>query len=306
MAHSFDEEQSACATRRLSVVAALALGIATPCAWSAIVIEGTARPDVIDVSSSAAHDLRGGAVTIGSSARAPPTRSTADTAMTGCKADGADCSSADPATTSSMAVRDDDTRYASPREPCDHWHQRNFRYSADSDGTDTLPASSSWSSRTRPSPTCFHSANRASRHDAASTTCGPECSQRLDATATTVVRRRRHGTAASTCDMRLARFDGDDSFAYTVSDGRGGRRELRPFRRRAQEPHRRGARGKLDQGQRQPLRGGLDAAAAARARQRRAARRSAQDHHGVELDGLGSEPPSPDHLGRRSRQLRRQ
>jgi hypothetical protein len=60
MAHHSTRHNPRARRVTFSLVAFVALGIATPCAWSAIVIEGTDASDVIDVSSSSmAHEIRG-------------------------------------------------------------------------------------------------------------------------------------------------------------------------------------------------------------------------------------------------------
>ena len=60
MAHHSTKNSPRARRAAFTFVAFVALGTATPCAWSAIVIEGTDASDVIDVSSSSmAHDIRG-------------------------------------------------------------------------------------------------------------------------------------------------------------------------------------------------------------------------------------------------------
>ena len=171
-------------------------------------------------------------------------RSTADTATTGCRAGTAQiCSSADPATTSSTAEPGPTTPVRKcPREP------RSLappplsdRARSGSDGTDTLTgvefvvfSDGRYSVVELLSPPANRSPLAAG--DSASTPRGLSVVVEVLANDTdadgddldvTSVDPPAHGTATAHADgsvtyVPAAGFDGDDSFAYTVSDGRGG------------------------------------------------------------------------------------
>ena len=273
-------------------------------------------------------------VTIGS-ARAPPTRSTADTATTGCKAAPAQiCSSAAPATTSSMAGPAPTTPASqSPREPCDHRHQRNIsgtgadrkrrhrhgyrrrvrglldgRYSvADllSPPANRSPVAAGDSASTPPDLAVVVKV-LANDTDAD----GDE----LDVTSVELAR-AWHGDGARrriSGSMRLRQ----DSMATTASPTRCPTDEAARIRRacRSRCCHRLPATRSGAASPRRPRGAGSRSTSTASRRSGLrcssardvngvTARRPAQDHHGVELDGLGSESQSAHHLGRRSRQL---
>ena len=320
-------------------VAFVVLCTATPCAWSAIVIEGTDASDVIDVSSSSmAHDIRGRGdddrLTGSSAADAIDGGYGYDRVQGG---DGADLLIGGPGNDIiDGGAGTDDARYAkSPREPRDHWHHRRL--------SDTRALGQRRHRHVDRRRVRGLLGRALFRCGVAFTPGKPLAGRRrrLREHATRSVggrrgARQRHGRrrGRSGCDFRgRPRAWHGDGARRRIGDVCAccrirWRRQLRLYgvrrtrrhrygervdhgvplvgRRRAQEPHRRGARGELAQGQPQSLRGRLDAAAATRARQWRATRRSSQDHHRLELDDLGSEPPSPHHLGRRSRQLCRQ
>ena len=222
------------------------LGITTPCAWGAIVIEGTDAADVIDVSSSsAAHDLRGRGGDdrlIGSSA--------ADTIDGGYGYDrlqgggGADLLIGGPGNDIiDGGPGTDDTRFARAR--ASHaitGTSATFRVQAlsGSDGTDTVTdvefvifSDGRYAVADLLSPP----ANRApvAADDPASTPRDVPVDVEVlrndtdadgDDLHVTSVGAPGHGTATENADVvtytPVAGFDGNDSFAYTVSDGRGG------------------------------------------------------------------------------------
>jgi len=231
----------------LPVVAAGMLGIATPCAWGAIVIEGTAAPDVIDVSSSsAAHDLRGR----GGDDRLTGS-SVADTIDGGYGYDrlhgggGADLLIGGPGNDIiDGGPGTDDARYAKARAShaiTGTTAAFQVRALAGSDGTDTLTgvefvifSDGRYSVADLLSPV----ANRppVATNDSASTPRGVSVVVEVLANDTDAdgdelrlasVGSPAHGTATAHADGSVtyapaSGFDGNDSFAYTVSDGRGG------------------------------------------------------------------------------------
>ena len=314
----------------------VALGIATPCAWSAIVIEGTDAADVIDVSSSSmAHDIRGRGdddrLTGSSAADAIDGGYGYDRMLGG---DGADLLIGGPGND----IIDGGAGYRrrpvrkSPREPCDHWHRaRAFQVRAldGSDGTDTLTGVEF----------VVFSDGRYSVADLLSPPGEPRAGRGRrprEHAARSVGRRRgarqRHGRRRGrpACDFRrrprrMARRRRTPTVGDVCARCRIRRqRQLRLHGVRRTRRHRYGER--VDHGV--PRRSAGDAlrsriaaapegswikvnlnryedvwtsAAATRARERRATRRTTQDHHGLGLDDLGSESPSAHHLGRRSR-----
>ena len=170
MAHHSTRNSPRAGRAAFTLVAFVSLGVATPCAWGSIVIEGTAEQDVIDASSSStAHDIRGRG---------------GDDRLVGSSTNDA----------------------------------LNGRYSV----VDLLSSH----------------ANRSPVAAGDSASAPPDLSLVVEVLANdtdadwdhldvTSVSSPAHGTATAHADGSVvyapaAGFDGDDSFAYTVSDGRGG------------------------------------------------------------------------------------
>ena len=228
-------------------VAFVALGTATPCAWSAIVIEGTDASDVIDVSSSSmAHDIRGRGdddrLTGSSAADAVDGGYGYDRVQGG---DGADLLIGGPGNDIiEGGTGTDDARYARIRASyaiTGTIAVFEIRALSGTDGTDTLTgvefvvfSDGRYSVAELISPPANRSPVAAG--DSASTPSGLSVVVEVLANDTdadgddldvTSVDSPAHGTATAHADgsvayVPAAGFDGDDSFAYSVSDGRGG------------------------------------------------------------------------------------
>ena len=228
-------------------VAFVVLCTATPCAWSAIVIEGTDASDVIDVSSSSmAHDIRGRGdddrLTGSSAADAIDGGYGYDRVQGG---DGADLLTGGPGNDIiDGGAGTDDARYAKVRVShaiTGTTAAFQIRALSGSDGTDTLTGvefvvfpDGRYSVVELLSPPANRSPVAAG--DSASTPSGLSVVVEVLANDTdadgddldvTSVDSPVHGTATAHADgsvtyVPAAGFDGDDSFAYTVTDGRGG------------------------------------------------------------------------------------
>jgi Ca2+-binding RTX toxin-like protein len=228
-------------------VAFVVLCTATPCAWSAIVIEGTDASDVIDVSSSSmAHDIRGRGdddrLTGSSAADAIDGGYGYDRILGG---DGADLLIGGPGNDIiDGGAGIDDARYARVR--ASHAVSGTIgalqvRALVGTDGTDTLTGVEFVAfsdGRYSVADLLSAPANRppVAANDAASTQRGVPVDVEVltndedadgDDLSIVSVAPPVHGTAAvhaggSVAYVPAAGFEGDDSFAYTVSDGRGG------------------------------------------------------------------------------------
>jgi len=228
-------------------VAFVVLCTATPCAWSAIVIEGTDASDVIDVSSSSmAHDIRGRGdddrLTGSSAADAIDGGYGYDRILGG---DGADLLIGGPGNDIiDGGAGIDDARYARVR--ASHAVSGTIgalqvRALVGTDGTDTLTGVEFVAfsdGRYSVADLLSAPANRppVAANDAASTQRGVPVDVEVltndedadgDDLSIVSVGPPVHGTAAVHADGSVAYvpaavFEGDDSFDYTVSDGRGG------------------------------------------------------------------------------------
>ena len=247
MAHHSTKNSPRARRAAFPFVAFVALGTATPCAWSAIVIEGTDASDVIDVSSSSmAHDIRGRGdddrLTGSSAADAIDGGYGYDRMQGG---DGADLLIGGPGNDIiDGGAGTDDARYARVRAShaiTGTAAAFQIRALSGSDGTDTLTgvefvvfSDGRYSVVELLSPPANRSPVAAG--DSASTPSGLSVVVEVLANDTdadgddldvTSVDSPAHGTATAHADgsvtyVPAAGFDGDDSFAYTVSDGRGG------------------------------------------------------------------------------------
>ena len=250
MAHHSTSRNPRARRATFTLVAFVALGIATPCARSAIVIEGTNASDVIDVSSSSlAHDIRG---------RGDDDRlsgSSAGDAIDGGYGydrlqggDGADLLIGGPGNDIiDGGAGTDDARYARARAGhavSGTVGALQVRALVGTDGADTLTGVEFVAfSDGRYSVADLLSAptNRppVAANDAASTQRDVPVDVEVltndedaddDDLSIVSVGAPVHGTAAVHTDGSVtyvtyapaAGFDGSDSFAYTVSDGRGG------------------------------------------------------------------------------------
>ena len=250
MAHHSTRHNPRARRVTFSLVAFVALGIATPCAWSAIVIEGTDASDVIDVSSSSmAHEIRGRGdddrLTGSSAADAIDGGYGYDRMQGG---DGADLLIGGPGNDIiDGGAGADDARYARVRashEVSGTVGALQVRALVGTDGTDTLTSVEFVAfsdGRYSVADLLSGPANRppVAANDAASTQRGVPVDVEVltndedaddDDLSIVSVGPPVHGTAAVHADGSVtyvayapaAEFDGSDSFAYTVSDGRGG------------------------------------------------------------------------------------